>query len=499
MGYQRLFSGTFPYAELPGYEYLLFTSFNPPSSATGAHTILIYPSGGNMSYLDGFPLSPGLKTTGISNATLVAAANQIAWPPENFNLYNSYYGTETINVVDDVSNTWTLTTTGGIATGSVIKGGYPSRAWLFNGVGTPLASEATTSGVNFNFTSSSSNGYMIGIQSPIQHIFYNTSVMESGIPTTSPTQTPTTTPSDPNATTMWFVAMDATSHAQIATLSTVGIKNISSGVWRNTTNQNGLFYVSDTGATHEYTIKVGQSIGVDISANGYVDTDNQASNHSYHAITVESRSSSNPYPIYLTKTTDVTYDGTWNLNAIVTDYTTGKPVGDATLTLITGLNGWCTNGCSPNTKYDSLTGTYGFHNVTSSTIASLTIVAQNYNTVTDTITISSPSNYTTTKYYKLVPKNAVITTTTTSSGGTTTTAVTTVGTMVQPTDAYGNVITDSTEKGIAAIGLLVDAVYVIMGIAVGCLLIWLMWMVVYLITGGKIIDKIMRRGRGGRK
>jgi hypothetical protein len=195
----------------------------------------------------------------------------------------------------------------------------------------------------------------------------------------------------------------------------------------------------------------------------------------------------------------VTYDGTWNLNAIVTDYTTGKPVGDATLTLITGLNGWCTNGCSPNTKYDSLTGTYGFHNVTSSTIASLTIVAQNYNTVTDTITISSPSNYTTTKYYKLVPKNAVITTTTTSSGGTTTTAVTTVGTMVQPTDAYGNVITDSTEKGIAAIGLLVDAVYVIMGIVVGCLLIWLMWIVVYLITGGKIIDKIMRRGRGGRK
>ena len=61
---------------------------------------------------------------------------------------------------------------------------------------------------------------------------------------------------------------------------------------------------------------------------------------------------------------------------------------------------------------------------------------------------------------------------------------------VQPTDTR-----TSEEKGFAAFGLLIDQVENIMGIVVGLILIWLMWMVVYLITGGKIIDKIMKRGR----
>jgi hypothetical protein len=52
-----------------------------------------------------------------------------------------------------------------------------------------------------------------------------------------------------------------------------------------------------------------------------------------------------------------------------------------------------------------------------------------------------------------------------------------------------------TEKGTRAFGVLIDSAYDIMVIAVGCVIIWLMWLVVYLMTGGKIIDKIMRRGR----
>lgn len=315
----------------------------------------------------------------------------------------------------------------------------------------------------------------------------------------------TITASPVSNTTMWFAVMDSATHNRLATISTVGIQNLTSGVWRNSTptGTNGLFYLTDTGANHEYPVTSGELVGIDITAPNYVDALNQSNAHAYNTVTVADRPSDNPYPILMTKTSDIIYNGSWNLDVYLTDATTGDPiVSGVTLTLRTGLNGWCASdlGCAPNVPNDGITGLYSFRNVTASTIASLTSTSQAYNNIEESITILLPTNYTTTKYYALVRKGAqwTITPTSTTTGGTTT-SVTTVGTLVQPTDANGNIITDSTEKGIAAFSLLVDAAYTIMGIAVGCLLIWLMWMVVYLITGGKIIDKIMKRGRGGKR
>ena len=51
--------------------------------------------------------------------------------------------------------------------------------------------------------------------------------------------------------------------------------------------------------------------------------------------------------------------------------------------------------------------------------------------------------------------------------------------------------TDAFSKWIAVLGDITD-------IAIGVVIIWLMWITVYMITGGKIIDKIMKRGRGRR-
>ena len=76
-----------------------------------------------------------------------------------------------------------------------------------------------------------------------------------------------------------------------------------------------------------------------------------------------------------------------------------------------------------------------------------------------------------------------------------TTGPTGTGAYPTPTDTSGNPITNPNDKGIAAFMLLVDAAYAIMGIVVGLIFIWLLWMTVYLVTGGKIIDKIMKRGR----
>jgi hypothetical protein len=48
--------------------------------------------------------------------------------------------------------------------------------------------------------------------------------------------------------------------------------------------------------------------------------------------------------------------------------------------------------------------------------------------------------------------------------------------------------TDAFSKWMNVLGDITD-------IVIGVVIIWLMWITVYMITGGKIIDKIMKRGR----
>ena len=291
---------------------------------------------------------------------------------------------------------------------------------------------------------------------------------------------------NPTGIQMHFIALDQKNGMQVATVNT-GIKNISSGVWRNVTGSSGRFWIQDTGSNHEYQLTAGEGIGVDLTAIGY--------DESYNSVTVQNgTSATNPMPLYMSKTSDAIYNGTWNLVVNLNDCDTGKPLPAATLTVTTGMNGWCTAGCLPT--YTS-GGMYSWYNVTASLIAYVDMKKSYYQAKTDTIQLQYPTNYTTTKTYCLSPIGSTITPTATPTinGSVIVTTVPTTGAYPVPTDTYGNPITDNEEKGLAAFGLLVDAAYAIMGIVVGCIFIWLLWMVVYLISGGKIIDKIMRRGR----
>ena len=49
-----------------------------------------------------------------------------------------------------------------------------------------------------------------------------------------------------------------------------GVKNTTSGVWRNSTGQSGALYIDSTGASHEYPLAIGQTVVVAASKAGYL-------------------------------------------------------------------------------------------------------------------------------------------------------------------------------------------------------------------------------------
>jgi hypothetical protein len=186
IGYQRLFNTATPPVEQNGYEYVVFNDWSGSTLYSGGVNVLA--DGGQNISGSGitFP-STGCKNT----------SSPVGFPSNTQT--NGYaqgdHPVLTVNVVDAVLNDWELTTGYGIASGSVFKGIYPSRAWLFNGNGVPLSSDNGTIITTFNFTASDPTGYKIGIQSPIYHKFYNSTIIPfSGPITTAPVIIPTAYP-----------------------------------------------------------------------------------------------------------------------------------------------------------------------------------------------------------------------------------------------------------------------------------------------------------------
>lgn len=71
----------------------------------------------------------------------------------------------------------------------------------------------------------------------------------------------------------------------------------------------------------------------------------------------------------------------------------------------------------------------------------------------------------------------------------------TILTLTVPTTTVTSGVRTDTEKATDAFSKWIDVLGDITDIAIGVVIIWLMWITVYMITGGKIIDKIMKRGR----
>lgn len=64
-----------------------------------------------------------------------------------------------------------------------------------------------------------------------------------------------------------------------------------------------------------------------------------------------------------------------------------------------------------------------------------------------------------------------------------------------PTNAAGEKVSDQEGNALAAFGQISASLQGWFNIGIGIITIWLLWILVYELTGGKVIDKLMRRGR----
>jgi len=256
-----------------------------------------------------------------------------------------------------------------------------------------------------------------------------------------------------------------------------GILNTTSGEWGNTTATYGALELSDIKGIK---LSSNQTVQICAKATGYPEEtcDTFAIPYDGYLAT-----------LYLTKTGDVPSGGNWNLIVTAKKNIDGTPLNSATIEVWTGVSG-------PG-YYSAITDNNGvavFMNVSASTLATIRATAQGYQPG-EVVKTVFPN---TTQYHTFSLVRIGQTPVATPIPTTTYTYVATPkpgDAYPVPTDAYGNPITDEVQKGYAAWGILIDAAYAIMGIVVGLIFIWLLWMSVYLITGGDIIQKIMRRGR----
>ncbi len=366
------------------------------------------------------------------------------------------------------------------------------RFWIISPLSGPPVSDFTyTSNANvaqFNDTSTNnptgwawnfSDGYTTTVQNPY-HVFpafgqYNVSLTASNQYGTGTTKYRLVNISSGIITgiSSFLDVRDAATGIYIGNV-TVGIRNLTDMSWRNTTSSTGAVIFNSTGSSYQYPLSVGQTIGYGASALGYVESSTNDTLMYNNWLTT----------LFLTRIDQQVSNGTWSIIITVKRNLDAAPISGATVTVTSGVSGvgmW--------QQSTDMNGIASFINITPSTLALVEASKPGYQS--NSLVVQVFPNTTQHKTIELVGvgQTPVVTPVATAN----TTPVSTVYPVL--TDANGVPITSPEGKGFAAFGILIDSAYLIMQIAVGCVIIWLMWMVVYLMTGGKIIDKIMRRGR----
>lgn len=481
VGATQIFTGTIGYqrnynilgVEIQGYQYIVDIIWDDVNGLSGGQTItLVFDN----DIVTGLGLI-SVKGRAIQDAPDGSLGIGVDGYDGQYG-YTGYMGSGNYNTMHNFyfSNDYSFSYPSGLGiSGSITKGAYISRGYVFNAsTGATIITEATPSLTTFNFAVSA-QPIKVGALSGSGHIL-NSSVFYP--PAAAPTPTPTPIPTTPPHSTVQLDVKDAITKAFIAD-TTVGIKNTTSGVWRNSTLPTGAGYADSTGAAYEYPLSIGQSITLAANKTGY---------------SSESSTFYIPYSgylttLYLTPSSYQTSGGNWNLVVSVKRNLDLAPIYPATVRLQTGVG----------TYYDSSqtvdeSGTTTFTNVTASTSAIVSVVSQMYQDTSVVVTVF-PNQTQHVNIEMILKGGTPVTTKVTPRPTSTPYDPNAPSAYPTPTDASGQPITDSGLKGFAAFNLLIDALYAIMGIVVGIIFIWLMWMTVYMITGGKIIDKIMRRGR----
>jgi hypothetical protein len=464
-GYARSFSGAG--VESDGYQFWAFSEWNV-TGLSGDKVLWI-----NMDEPDGITLSVSGAKSAAPLASGKMALMSVAGYPAGSLLYNGRY---TQNIDLTTYNEYTVTKPGGLGiTGSVNKdvGGltYTSQVFVYNyTTGGTMTSQAAVSALPFNFNVMASS-IIIGIKDASGN-YYNSSKLFTA--STSPTPTPA------NVTSTVKILLDVRDaiSGNLLQDTTTGIKNTTTGVWRNATLAYGIRMYDCTDPGFLYPLSVGQTIELAANKTGY-----EEDNITF--VIPVADPGGYPATLWLTPTASAPTLGTVNFIIKVIKNYDHTPISSASVTLTTGVSPQYTNTLSTDVN-----GMVSFINVTASTSASVDIHHISYQSVSAYISGVTP-NTTHKPIYEMILIGATPVTTVATAHPTTAA----VSTYPVPTDANNNPITDPTLQGFAAFGVLVSSAYAIMQIVVGCVIIWLMWMTVYLITGGKIIDKIMRRGR----
>jgi PKD repeat protein len=257
---------------------------------------------------------------------------------------------------------------------------------------------------------------------------------------------------------------------------TVGIKNTTSGLWRNTTFPTGAVSLSSTGTNGEFPLIVGQVVTIAGSAYGYQPL--------FQNVTL-------PYNnynllLYLTPLNQTPTNGNWNLKVRVIANRDAQPIGSATVTLTTGVTG-------PGTyqQYtDFATGTASFLNVSASSTALVNVVKQGYQAGTAyTPVVPNSTQQITIQLVKIgeTPVTTPIPVTTTTQYGTAVPTVTI-------TDANGVPITSGEGKALWGLEQLFNIIPQIAMIVASLIIAWLFWRGLDIVTNGMaslIIRKVI--------
>ena len=259
--------------------------------------------------------------------------------------------------------------------------------------------------------------------------------------------------------------------------SNAGIYNGTDNSWYNKTATTGQYAFNGTGTYGQYPLTIGQNVLVAGWANGYkaadpLSDDNPVGYYNVNPISANYQ----VITINLIPVTLVPAAGTGNLIVTVKKDKTGAAFDGATVAAGT------------STKLTNSAGIAMFYNITPATI-SVTASDVWYQSQTQSITIVSGA--TANASFSLVMLGETPVTTTVVP-----TQVVTTGTPIPTyTDATGEPISAPEGQALDVFTKIAAALGTWVNVVVSIITIWLLWILVYEITGGKVISKIMKRGR----
>jgi PKD repeat protein len=249
----------------------------------------------------------------------------------------------------------------------------------------------------------------------------------------------------------------------------VGIKNTTSNVWKNSTAATGLLAVTGTGTLGEYPLSVGENIGVAASATGY-----------------QSAYSASPIPfdqytsdVYLTRNDQIAQNGNWNIVVKVIRNLDLQPITTGHIELTTGVSG-----PGVYTGYTGDDGSFAFMNISASTSAVISVVAQGYQNVNYVVTVVPNSTQHVTVEMVRIGETPVATPVTPAA----TSTYATVGPTPLPTicdDSGCRTVTTPDDNGLYALIEMAKMLPLWGQMIAGTVTLMLMWGFLYWALGGK--------------